>query len=195
MSQRILLNNAELRQDRRFADMGMGNMAMLFQRIGATRVIKNFRHIINPYPPRYSYNGTAYVRTPTWVMSDGSDPTLPATKGNVAYINPDWRDPDQSPFEAVWVLNPWVFHSEAIPPVNSAAGLTWTPRSYMGELVFKTGGALIFDPPCFDPEMKLGRHFGSYKHAPKPIFPTYGRWIVFKRCPASDYECIQCLSV
>lgn len=184
-SQLILLDNAELRQDRRFADMGKGDAAMLFQRIGATRVIKNFRHIINPYPPRYSYQGGAYVRTPTWVMNT-------ATKGFEAEVNPDWRSPDTSPFEAAWVLTPWVFRSNIVRPVNSAAGLNWTPKSYMGELVFRTGGALIEDPPCFDPQMKLGRHFGEFDHAPEPIFPTYGRWIIFRRCPANSFNCINC---
>lgn len=181
-SQRILLNNSDLRQDRRWADSGKGNMAMLFQRLGATRVIKNFRHIINLFPPRYSYDGTSYTRVPTWIMPAG-------TKGQVADVNPEWRAAD---FEAAWVLTPWVFHSEIIQPVNSAAGLNWSPKNYMGEWEFVTGGNLITNGECFDPRKKLGAHFAEYKHLPKPIFPTFGRWIVFRRCPNASFECATC---
>lgn len=184
MSADILLRNAELRQDRRWADSGKGDQAMLFQRLGATRVIKNFRHIINPYPPRYSFGVGGFTRVPTWVMNSG-------TKGQVATLNPDWRSVTTAPYEGAWVLNPWVWHSEVVRPVNSAAGLNWSPKSYMGELVFRTGGSKIFDPPCYDPEEKLGRHFGSFYHAPKPIFPEYGRFIIFRRCD-NEINCETC---
>ena len=182
MSQRILLQNSDLRQDRRYADMGKGDASMLFQRVGATRVIKNFRHVINLFPPRYNYENGEYVRVPTWVMNSG-------TKGQVADINPDWTNAD---FEGAWVLTPWVFHSEVIQPVNSAAGLNWTPKNYMGEWQFITGGEKINNPPCFDPLQKLGAHFAEYKHAPKPIFPTFGRFILFQRCPSDGYNCVSC---
>ena len=182
MSQRILTQNSDLRQDRRFADMGKGDQSMLFQRVGATRVIKNFRHIINLFPPRYNYESGAYVRVPTWVMNDG-------TKGDVADVNPAWRTAD---FEGAWVLTPWVFHSEVVQPVNAAAGLTWSAKNYMGEWQFVTGGETINDPPCFDPLKKLGAHFAEYKHAPKPIFPTFGRYIIFQRCGNNTYNCVSC---
>lgn len=185
MSQNILLDNSELRQDRRFADEGKGDASMLFKRLGASRVIKNFRHIINPYPPRYSFGVGGYTRVPTWDMDA-------ATKGFGAVINPDWRSTTTAPFEAALVLNPWVFRSQVIRPVNSAAGLNWSPKSYMGELVFRVGGALIEDPPCYDPQMKLGRHFAEFMHAAEPIFPEYGRWIIFRRCPANTVNCITC---
>lgn len=185
-SAQLLLQNADLRQDRRFADMGDGDASMLFKRIGATKVIKNFRHVINLFPPRYSYANGAYVRTPTWIMPNG-------TKGQVADVNPAWRDPVQSPFEAMWVLSPWVFTSEILEPVNAAAGLTWTPKNHVGEFIFVTGGREIFnDPTCYDPLKKQGAHFAEFWHAPKPIFGIYGAWIVFKRCPSAAYPCTQC---
>lgn len=155
---------------------------MLFQRVGANRVIKNFRHIINLFPPRYSYAGGAYTRIPTWVMNAG-------TGGTVAEINPSWQAAD---YEGAWVLTPWVFHSEIVKPVNAMAGLTWAPKNYMGEWQFITGGQNISETYCFDPLEKLGAHFAEYKHAPKPIFPTFGRFIVFKRCLGAGYNCTAC---
>jgi hypothetical protein len=182
-SQDIQLNNSELRQDYRWAEP----MALL-KRIGATRVIRNFRHVINLFPPRYNYLAGNWVRIPTWIMPS----TAPhASKGNVAVINPQWLT---AAYEGALVLNPWVFHEENIRPVNSAAGLTWEAKSYMGEWDFKTGGREIDDAACYDPTKKLGRHFAEYKHAARPIFPEFGRLIIFRRCPVTNFGTVTCAS-
>jgi len=182
-SARILLNNAELRQDYRFAFEAAKELNPVIMRMGAAKVIKNFRHIINLFPPRYTYGGGAYTRVPTWIMPNG-------TKGQVADVNPAWRT---APFEAAFVLSPWVFISEIIRPVNSAAGLNWMPKNYMGDWTFITGGVNITPTgDCFDPVQKLGAHFAEYDHAPRPVFPVYGRMIIFNRCPQTTYECVSC---
>lgn len=186
-SNRILTNNADLREDARNAWAGAGDANPLFLRLGASRVIKNFRHIPNLFPPRYVYNAATltYDRINTWVMSDCS-------KGHVAEINPQWKT---GPFEGAFVLSPWVFRSEVIRPVNTAAGLSWEPKNYFGEWQWVTGGSKIDeDEDCYDPTEKFGRHFGEYKHAPRPIFPDYGRLIIFRRCPTTTFECPTCVS-
>jgi hypothetical protein len=180
MSQQLDLANADIRQDYRYADP-----SMLLKRVGATRVIRNFRHVINLFPPRYTYAGGTYTRVNTWLMPAG-------TKGKKAIINPSW---ESAPYEAAIVLNPWVMTEEIVKPVNSAAGLSWMPKNYFGEWQFITGGREITDPAtgdCFDPTKKLGRHFAEYKHAIKPIFPEYGRYIIFKRCPTASFPCVTC---
>lgn len=178
MSKRLILDNAEIRQDYRWA-----SPLEVIKRVGATRVLGNFRHIINLFPPRYNYSAGAYHRVNTWVMSA-------ATKGKKAEINPEWL---AASHEAALVLNPWVMTEEIVMPVNSAAGLNWTPKNYFGEWRFVTGGKDITPTgDCFDPLHKLGRHFAEYKHAIKPIFPTYGRWIVYARCPVENFPCATC---
>ena len=182
-SQDIQLNNAELRQDYRWAEP-----MNLIKRLGASRVIKNFRHVINLFPPRYNFLAGNWVRIPTWVMAS----TAPnASKGSVAIINPQWST---AAYEVALVLNPWVFHQEIVRPVNSAAGLSWTPKSYMGEWQFITGGTQITDTDCYDPTRKLGRHFAEYKSANRPIFPEFGRAIMFRRCPTTNYGTVTCAS-
>lgn len=182
-SQDIQLNNSELRSDYRWAEP----MALV-KRLGASRVIKNFRHIINLFPPRFNYLAGNWVRINTWLMPS----TAPyASKGQVAVINPQWQT---AAYEGAIVLNPWVFHSEAVRPVNSAAGLNWNPKNYMGEWQFVTGGQEIDENACYDPTKKLGRHFAEYKHAARPIFPEYGYTILFKRCPTSNYGTVTCAS-
>lgn len=183
-SAQLLLQNSELRQDRRFADMGDGDASLLFKRIGATKVIKNFRHVINLFPPRYSYADGAYTRVPTWVMNSG-------TKGTVADVNPNWRSTTTAPYEGAWVLSPWVFTSEILQSIASAAGLSWTPKNHVGEWQFIVGGKEISTSDCYDPLKKLGAHFAEFWHAPKPIYPIYGAFIIFKRCPES-YPCTSC---
>ena len=174
-SQQIALNNSELRNDFRNAESGAGAAAELMSRIGATRSIKNFRHVPNLRPPRFTYDsGTgSYVRVNTYVMNS-------ATKGKKAVVNPSYTT---APYEAAIVLNPNVFTSEIVPPVNAAGGVSWSPTTYMGEWQWVTGGNKIqaAGADCLDPLDKLGRHFAEFKHAPRPEFPTYGMTLIFKR--------------
>jgi len=150
-SQQIALNNAELRQDFRDADSGAGGSSELMKRLGATRVIKNFRHIPNIRPPRYTFNSTTnkYQRVDTYTQSN-------ATKGKKSTLNPAYKT---APYEAAIIMNPAVFTSEIVPPVNSAGGVSWNPTSYMGEW----------------------QHFAEFKHAARPEFPQYGMTLIFKR--------------
>lgn len=114
-----------------------------------------------------------------------------ASKGRVAIINPQWKT---AAYEGAIVMNPWVFTDEVIRPVNSAAGLNWSPKSYMGEWDFKTGGREIDDAACYDPTKKLGRHFSEFKHAARPVFPEFGRLIIFRRCPVTSFGTVTCAS-
>lgn len=67
MSHRLLLNNSELRSDYNQSFMGWKDMNPVIQRLGAKRVIKNFRHMINRFPARWIYvpNGTKIAYTST----------------------------------------------------------------------------------------------------------------------------------
>jgi hypothetical protein len=192
LSQRILRSNPELRQDYRDGESGEGeNVARLLRRVGATKVIGNFRHVINLFPPRFNWtptgggNGT-FTRIPTWVMPS-------KTKGTGAEINPAWRD---APYEGCYVLHPWVYSTEIVRPISASGDLNWKPRNYMGEWMWVTGGHKITPAgaDCYDPLGKVGKHFAEYKHAPKPVFPKYGRMMFARRCPANEYECATCVS-
>lgn len=178
MSNLIALNNAEFRQDVRWATPNL-----LMKRMGASRVIKNFRHVINLYPPRYNYTGTAYTRVNTFRM-------VPGTKGFTGETHPEWEAAD---YEAAFVLSPWVLTSRKVPPTNNIAGLNFNHRNYYGEWAWVTGGREITEAgDCFDPLKKLGRHFAEYHHAPKPVYPVFGRMLIYRRCAARDYSCNTC---
>ena len=174
-SQQIAMNNSELRQDFRNADSGAGDGAELMSRIGASRIIRNFRHVPNLRPPRYTYAevGNKYTRVPTYEM-------VAATGGKKAQITSAYKN---APYEAAIVLNPAVFTSEIVPPMNAAGGLNWNPTNYMGEWQWVTGGEKITSgaAACPDPLSRLGAHFCEFVHAPRPEFPKYGLTMIFKR--------------
>lgn len=191
-SNQILLNNADLRSDYRSAFQGWGDAAPVIQRMGASRVIKNFRHIITRFPPRWGWDGSKLYRIPTWLMSNSA---TDASKGTVAKVNPDWQNANIAGYEGAIVINPSVYTEEVLQPVNTAPGMKWTPQNYFGEWSFVTGNdAFLGISGCTgisDPKHKQGRHFAEYRHAAKPIFPEYGRLILFKRCP-NVVDCVTC---
>jgi len=183
-SANLLKQASELRTDYRYAEMGLGAQgSSIIKRLGTSKVIGNFRHLVVQLPPRYNWvPGTGYVRVPTWV----ADPS--ATEGTVTMLNPEWRSAD---FEAVRVLHPEVFRDLIIPPVLSSGGMTtWEPRNYLGQWQF-VSGAFKFNTDCPDPLEKYGRHFAEFHHAPEPLRQEVGLLIIFRRCTNTS-PCIQC---
>lgn len=181
-SQQLAMHNDELRNDFRHAESGKGAASELMSRLGATRQIKNFRHIPNLRPPRFSWSSSTgkYTRINQYTMAS-------ATKGKKAVLNPLWQTAD---YEGAIILNPSVYTSEIVPPVNSAGGVSWNPTSYMGEWKWVTGGSKIqaANADCEDPLDKLGRHYAEFKHAARPEFPTHGMTVVFKRACGSTTQ-------
>lgn len=212
MSHRLLLNNSELRSDFNQSFQGWGEANPVIKRLGSSRIIKNFRHIVNRFPARWTtqqvdsdgthgggYAGAVYgandgnlKRVPVWTMSTSA---TDATKGEVSIVNPSWRNPALATYEAAVVLNPWVFTEEVLMPVNSAPGMKLRPQNYFGEWEFITGNdALLGIASCTgiqDPLHKQGRHFAEYRHAARPVFPLYGRLLLFARC-SSSFDTITC---
>lgn len=180
-SQHITKNNSEFRNDIRWGYAGEPEDAPLLMRLGASLTIKNFRHIINIFPPRYTYNGTAYVRVNTFESEA-------ATKGTVSDVTAAWK---AAPYEAAIVLSPWVFKSRIVRPTNASGSLTWNPTSHMGDWQF-VRGAFKWDTDCVDPLEKKGRHFAEMWHAAEQMFPEFGVTIIFKRCPLNSFTQVYC---
>lgn len=176
-SQLITLNNAEFRQDIRWAEP-----SQLMKRLGANRVIKNFRHVPWVTPARFTYAGGAYVRVPTYVSAS-------STKGTRTSINPNWISPTTAPYEAAVVLSPYVMTSELIKPKANVGGLNWKDTSYMGDWSWLTGPEAVATQAgdaCFDPLHKQGRHYAEFMHALRPgALVNSGAIVFFARCAAS----------
>ena len=99
-SQRILRQNSELRQDYRFAYEGGGENTPVIKRLGASKVVGNFRHVINQRPRRYTCVNNTFTLVPRFI--DAAGPDAP-TKGNAQIINPAWRT---APYEGADILSP-----------------------------------------------------------------------------------------
>ena len=75
MSANILKQASELRADYRYAEMGMGQQgSSIIKRLGTSKVIGNFRHLVVQLPPRYNWVGGSegYRRIPTYVSCAGN---------------------------------------------------------------------------------------------------------------------------
>lgn len=162
--------NSDYRLDTNYAYEGMGPEAELMKRLGASKVVGNFRHKVVLDPPRATHDGTKFVMVNTWQMDAATGGTKAAYTS--AYIN--------APYEAAIVVHPQQFIAEMVGPDN--AGLAFDSASWMGDWRFVTGGSNVNDGYCFDPLHKYGRHFAELFYAPKPIYPTFGYTIWFKRC-------------
>lgn len=183
-SRNLLVQSAEQRVDFRYAEMGFGQEdSQILKRVGAARIIGNFRHLVTLTPSRYNWvEGTGYVRVNTWV----SDPAT--TSGYGVILNPEWKSAD---YEAVRVISRDVMQDLIIPPIMAAGGDTkFGPRSYMGVWQF-ISGAYKWAEGCDDPLEKLGRYFAEFYHGMEPLRPEIGRLIIFRRCPG-EAECIPC---
>lgn len=183
MANKIVRNNAEYRQDYRWADPGV-----FMQGLGATKVIGNFRYLTTELPRRFTYTGGAYVEVPRWR-------NVTATKGTPQDINPSWRSPAEAPYEAATVMSRDVLIAEIIRPSASVGGLRFDPYGYQGEWKFVTGSDAISQADgdaCFDPLKLQGRHYGRMIYAPKPgPNPEAGALVLFKRC-AEVYTLSSC---
>lgn len=178
-AQRLTTNQKDRRDDLRYADMGMGPKAELIKRLGATRVIRNFRIIPTVLPPRFNFTNGGYQQVNTY-------DSAAASEGTVAVISAAYKN---AQYECAFVPHPMAFTKAVVRPDD--AGLAWNPLNYMGEWVWQTGGNLISQTYCFDPMKNYGRHFANFMWAAKPIFPDFGVALMYEVCP-QDFEVIGC---
>lgn len=169
-SRRILTNNADLRQDAQYA---MPNE--LFKRVGASRVINNFRHWIVTHPPRFNVVNGKLVRVAPKIMTS-------ATHGTKAADNPNYVNAE---YEAAIVILPSVFEAEIVTQYTGTAWAKFNPVNYAGDWEF-VRGAHRLGLDCEDPKEQLGRHYADFMYAPRPMFPEYGKVLIYRRCLAED---------
>jgi hypothetical protein len=171
--QSVLLGNSEFRKDLREGQMNFE----LFKRLGANTAIKNFRHVIDPVPIRFTFSGGTYTVVERYVNVTGS-------KGTYQELNPAWEDASSAPYEGAWIVSPWVMTWDWVRPSNVVGPVSFDPMSYMGEWKWITGPqACATDGTGYDPMGKHGRHVAELAGAAKPgPNRESGMLIIFKRC-------------
>ena len=161
-SGRILKNSSERRQDARWAFPNE-----LWKRIGASRIIGNFRHVPTTMPLRAAGAGMDPVRT----FRTNAEMNAAGRRFTPEY--------EAAPYEAAIVIIPQVMTFEMVMPEEYKYS---HHQSYMGELSFIEGGERI-QAGCYDPEHLLAAFFGRLDYAPAPIDPALGCVIWYKRPP------------
>tara|TARA_R110002020_G_scaffold265840_7_gene480675 strand:- start:8754 stop:9935 length:1182 start_codon:yes stop_codon:yes gene_type:complete len=144
----------------------------LLKRLGASRVLGNFRHVPVTMPMRFTESGGVYTRIDQWTESS-------ATKGKKYAINSAWKT---ATHEAAIVLNPAVMTAEIVKP--EGYGLSFDAKNYSGDWKWVTGGDKIGSATATsgnDPLEKLARHYATYMSAFRPVRPEDGCMIIFDR--------------
>lgn len=180
-SQHILKTTPHMRDDARFASMGKdgGGDFGLWQALGTSRTIGNFRHVPTNMEPHLNYTASGYVTIPPFkdISVVGTDQEIFTD----AYKN--------APFRAAIAAVPSGLRIEAVKP--QTAGLAFDMANYNGELSFEVGGWKVCDPPVFDPRGEKGRHFASIIYAAAPVYPHNLTTIVYKVC-AGEKDVLFC---
>lgn len=160
-SSNIVVNNADRRQDARYAIPNE-----LWKRVNATRILGNFRHVPIGNAPRANLVEGNMTRVNTYRA-------VTAITGQ--QLTNDYLS---AQYEAAIVLLPTVFQADIVAPFNWQFNDT---LNYMGDWSFVQGGWRI-DAACADPLGNRGRHYAEFKYAAKPILPYTGVVIWYKRC-------------
>lgn len=201
-SLQLLRLNSDLRRDFRYADPNM-----LVARLGSSRIIGNFRHMIDQLSPRYTWAGNTYTEVPpfaadTDVDSKSDQDSVATGSTSMSKINPDWR---VAPYEGYDVLCPTLFESLVPNAVHSAGGVSVGFADYMGEWNFVTGaykwGVDSEQTNCAstygDPLDERGRHFARFLQAasvnPMSRF-KHALHIIGKRCLNNKVTITTCSS-
>ena len=176
-SNALIAADDNLRQDYRH---GAQNNELL-KRIGADRVVGNFRHIVITNPvrmARHASDGTYDRVSERVALSGGEAPT----GGNGTKINPLYTAKTGSGagiYEAAIALVPSVM-KQLVVPASVPSSLGFDAENYSGDWKFVTGGYKSADG-CEDPLEERGRHYGLYEMAFEPVFGEHGATVLFKR--------------
>ena len=169
-SDNLMRNNADLRNDLRYAFMGKG-VESPFLPSGMERkkkVFGGYVHYIDPYPRRFIFSGGAYVQVPVWLSSS-------TTKGNKQELNPSWQ---AAPYEETIIWHQRVYRS-LVPNTmsNPAPGWEFKPINYMGDWSVRN----ILERTC-NPDGNQLFWRAIFQDADEPINPRVGWSLLHARC-------------
>jgi hypothetical protein len=169
-SRNLKTQNADIRQDLRYAWMGAGEESPLVMPYGISgRCYGNYSHIINQKMPRYDLINGQYVRQSYWLTSPA------ATKGNAPIVNPSYLNAE---FSTTFIFNPKVYKWLIPGMLNSPGGdmAYTTPNYFPAQFRWLN----ILDRTC-NPDGTIGFYRGRMAMAPMPLHPSYGWCILHQR--------------
>lgn len=180
-SRDLIRQDPDLREDFRYAFMGMTEKSPLITAYGESRAYNGFKHVID-YPQRWDIVGGAYVERHPY-----GAPTA-ATKGVKQELDPLYR---YAEFQDSVIHIPSVYRELVPKPLSNPGGkFQFNPQTYMGEFDFK----VILDKKC-NPRGNNGFFDALFMSASEPGQTWHGFVIRHKNClpareiiPCSQYE-------
>jgi len=168
-SKNLITQNAEIRQDWRYAFMGDKLESPTLQGYGVDRSYGNYAHYIVPHMPRYDIVANVLTRRNYWVRSG-------TTKGYKWEVNPLYL---AAAYEVSIIFNEKVFKWLVPDAINSPGGTTrfTTPDYFPASVTWKN----IPDRVC-NPDGTIGFFRAVLASASMPMHPNYGRVFLHLRC-------------
>jgi hypothetical protein len=120
--------------------------------------------LVDDLAPRFSHNGTTYVRVNPYVLDTDTGVIVP----NSSY--------DSANFEAAYVLHEEVMEALIPEPISGVAGLQFNPVNYKGDFRWTN-----IPNEVTNPDGTIGFFRGILAAASKPIKTDFGHVVIFKR--------------
>jgi len=162
----IIMRNADIRQDLRYADP-----SQVLKRLGVSRNYGNFYHLLDLYPMGYTCAENVATEIPIFTTSS-------ASKGKKADVSSAWT---QRTFEASFIYDPAVCVQRVPRPItNPAPKFEFNPVNYMGELKVMN----IPDRVC-NPDGNVLYHRAILAAGTMPKYPNRGAGFLHLVCGPS----------
>jgi hypothetical protein len=183
-SRQLLRNNADLRQDIRYA-----TPSELIAPLGVDRSFQGYYHLVDMEVPRFTYSTPTYNSSGV-LTAGGWTQIYPfvstsTNKGLRWDHNPAY---DVAPYEAAFIFHPDVYEEavQQVGPNIPGAAFDDYPYYYSGQFFW-----LNIRDAVQNPLGKIGRWLAVFQNGTRPIAPYLGRTIIHKRC-ANDYAQVGC---
>lgn len=171
----LIMENADIRQDVRYAYEGDKLDSPLLAPYGIDRSYGNYAHYVYQMMPRYDLVNNVLTRRSYWVSSN-------TTKGIQWQVNPLYL---AAAYEVSFIFNPMVYKWLVPGSINSPGGTTrfTTPDYFPVSVSWKN----ILSREC-NPDGTIGFFRAVMAMAPMPRHPEYG-WVVLHRvCPPQTFQ-------
>lgn len=178
VSRALIQQNADIRQDWRYAQMGDNMQSDLLKPYGVDRSYGNFAHWTYEKMPRYDLVANQWVRRSYWSQSS-------ATKGFKSVVSPLYL---AAAYTTSIIFNPKVMTFRVPGTLDRPGGKTSfsTPDYFPATMDWKN----IPHRTC-NPDGTIGFFRAVLAGAPEPIHPEYGYIFLHLRCapPLSLQAC------
>jgi len=164
-SRDLLRNNADLRQDIRYA-----TPSELIAPLGVERSFTGYYHMIDLELPRFVFSNNNWVQVYPYIQNQ-------TTNGYTWEVNPNYNT---APFEVSYIFHADVYEEsvQQVGPNIPGAPFDDYPYYYSGQFFW-----LNIRDTTNNPLGKIGRWLAIFQSGSRPIAPYLGRAVIHRRCP------------